>query len=115
MQAALYLVAGANHLLHPAAYLRMMPPHYASPAPLVLWSGIAEIAGGLGLLLPYTRRAAAVGITLMLLVYLDVHVWMAMHAGAWAPVPAWAVYLRIPLQFVLIAWALRYARAVPGF
>jgi uncharacterized membrane protein len=29
---------------------------------------------------------------------------MALHPEEFARIPAWALYLRLPLQFVLIAW-----------
>jgi uncharacterized membrane protein len=109
-QAVLYLAAGVNHLWHPQTYLAIMPPHYAHPAALIQLSGWAEIAGGAGLLVPVLRRAAAWGIIAMLVVYLDVHVFMASHPHRWAPIPAWAVYARIPIQLALIAWAAAFAR-----
>ncbi len=109
-QALLYLVAGANHFLHTATYVKIMPPHYSHPELLVQISGLAEIAGAVGLLVPATRRAAAIGIVAMLLVYFDVHIYMATHAAHFAPLPPWVLYARIPLQFVLIAWAAVYAR-----
>ena len=113
-QSLLYLVAGANHFLHTATYVKIMPPHYGHPALLVQISGAAEIAGAVGLLLPATRRAAAIGIIAMLLVYFDVHFYMATHTAQFAPLPPWTLYARIPLQFVLIAWAAVYAwRPVP--
>ena len=103
-------MAGANHLWHPATYLAIMPDHYSHPGFWVAFTGAAEIAAGLGLLLPQTRRAAAVGIILMLLVYFDVHLFMLRHAhDRFANLPHWALVARLPLQLVLIAWAARYA------
>jgi len=46
--AAFFVVAGTNHLLNPGSYLAMMPPHLPWHAALVIISGVAEIAGGLG-------------------------------------------------------------------
>ncbi len=89
-----------------------MPDHYSHPLALVKLSGVAEILGGLGLLLPATRRFSAVGIALMLVVFFDVHVFMLRHPGRFSEVPEWLLWARIPLQFVLIAWALYYARRV---
>ena len=109
-QALLYTVAGINHLWHPRMYLAIMPDHYTHPAVWVAFTGIAEIAAGPGLLPPQTRRAAAIGIILMLLAYLDVHSFMLQHAhDRFASLPYWALVARLPLQFALIAWAARYA------
>ena len=87
-----------------------MPDHYAHPEALVQLSGEAEILGGLGLLVPAMRRFSAAGIALMLVVFLDVHQYMARHPERFSDLPRWVLWARIPLQFVLIGWALAYAR-----
>ena len=59
-----FVGAGANHFLNPAPYLGMMPAELpaSTHAPLVYISGVFEILGGLGLILPATRRLAAWGL-----------------------------------------------------
>jgi len=109
-QSAFYVLAGINHFWHPSFYVHIMPDHYARPELWVRLSGIAEIAGGLGLLFPTTRRASAIGIVAMLVVFLDVHQFMLRHSELFPEVPTWTLWARIPLQFVLITWALYYAR-----
>jgi uncharacterized membrane protein len=117
-QSAFYFLAGINHFWHQPFYVHIMPDHYAHPGLWVQLSGIAEIAGGLGLLLPATRRASAIGIVAMLVAFLDVHQFMLRHFERFPEVPLWALWARIPLQFALIAWALYYARkgadSLPG-
>jgi uncharacterized membrane protein len=110
VQAIFYVAAGINHFWHTAMYTAIMPPHYSHPVALVQISGVAEILGGVGLLPRQTRRFAAWGIIAMLVVYFDVHIFMAMHPERFAAVPAWVLYGRIPLQFVLIAWAAVYTK-----
>ena len=46
----------------------------------------------------------------MLVVYFDVHIYMLRNASHFAGIPLWALYARLPLQLVLIAWALWYTR-----
>ena len=53
-----YIVAGSLHFIRPAPYLRIMPPYVPWHAETVGISGAFEILGGLGLLVPATRRAA---------------------------------------------------------
>ena len=113
-QSLLYLAGGVNHLWHPKLYVAIMPPHYSHPTAWVDFTGIAEIAGGVGLLLPSTRRPAAWGLILMLIGYFDVHFYMLRHADTFAPIPGWALRARIPLQFLLIAWAYVYTRREGG-
>ena len=109
-QSLFYVAAGINHFWHSKTYVAIMPPHYSDPLLLVQVSGAAEMLGGVGLMVPATRRLSAWGIIAMLVVYFDVHLYMAAHPERFAPLPAWAMYARLPLQFVLIAWAFAYAR-----
>jgi uncharacterized membrane protein len=106
--AALFVVAGTLHFIVPAPYIRIMPPALPHPALLVAISGAAEICGGLGLLLPLTRRAAAIGLALLLLAVLPANWHMAVVG--YSGIPGWALWLRIPLQLPLLWWALLYAR-----
>ena len=110
VQSLFYVAAGINHFWHSKTYTAIMPPHYSDPLLMVQVSGAAEVLGGVGLLVPSTRRISSWGIIAMLVVYFDVHLYMAAHTERFAPLPAWAMYARLPLQFVLIAWAYAYAR-----
>lgn len=106
--------AGANHFVHPAPYLGMMPAEIPASwhALLVQISGIAEIAGGLGLILPRTRRLAAWGLIALFIAVFPANVNMAVNhlpLGT-TTLPAWALWARLPLQILLIAWAWWYAR-----
>lgn len=112
-QSLLYVAGGINHFWHSRPYVGIMPPHYSHPLELVQASGIAEILGGIGLLIPATRRVSAWGIIAMLLVYYDVHIYMVQHPEQFAPIPPWALWARLPLQLVLMYWAYIYTRPEP--
>ena len=58
---------------------------------------------------PAVRRAAGWGLALLLVAVYPANVWMAM-AGVGGP--AWAMWARLPLQGVLVAWALAASGAV---
>ena len=60
--AAAYFVAGIAHLRSPAGFLAITPAWVPHPATVVALTGIAEIAGAVGLLIPKVRRAAAIGL-----------------------------------------------------
>lgn len=65
--AAFYGVAGLIHLANPAPFIRITPTWVAQPALVVTLTGIAEIAGSIGLLQPWfpaLRRAAGWGLAL---------------------------------------------------
>jgi uncharacterized membrane protein len=108
--------AGVNHFVSPAPYVGMMPAALPAPLTLVYVSGVAEILGGLGLILPATRRLAAWGVIALLIAVFPANLNMAIHhlpLGTHV-VPAWALWARLPLQLVLIAWAAMFARRDPA-
>ena len=110
--AAIFLISGTLHFIASRVYVRIMPPMLPAPLALVYISGAAEILGGLGLLIPTTRQAAAWGLVALLIAVLPANIHMAM---AQIPAPgvmgqSWAQWLRIPLQIPLIYWAWLYTR-----
>jgi uncharacterized membrane protein len=108
------VAAGINHFRDPGAYLAMMPSALPWPHALVAVSGVAEVAGGLGLILPSTRRWAAWGLVALLVAIFPANINMAVNhipLGG-RPVSPLFLWLRLPLQLPLIAWAYWYTR--PG-
>lgn len=108
--ALLYVVAGVGHFLAPARYEAIVPDYLPAHHALVLISGAAELAGGLGLLPASTRRAAAWGILALLVAVFPANLWMLQQHSRFPGIPVWALAARLPLQLVLIAWAARYTR-----
>ncbi|MBA2540061.1 MAG: DoxX family protein [Deltaproteobacteria bacterium] len=104
--------AGINHFLSPDTYIAMMPDALPAHRELVYLSGIAEAAGGLGLILPATRKLAAWGLILLLLAVFPANINMAVNNLALgdSAIPQWALWARLPLQVVLIAWAWWFTR-----
>jgi uncharacterized membrane protein len=75
-------------------------------------SGIAEILGGLGLIVPATRRLAAWGLIALYVAVFPANLNMALNhlpLGT-TPVATWLLWARLPLQLVLIVWAYWYTR-----
>ncbi|MVN76043.1 DoxX family membrane protein [Hymenobacter sp. HMF4947] len=105
--ALLFVGAGLLHFLKPETYLRIMPPALPAPRLLVLLSGVAEVAGGLGLLLPATRRWAAWGLLALLLAVFPANVYM-LQIQAQLHIPAWVAWARLPLQ-PLLMWGVWHA------
>ncbi len=66
--AAFFVVAGTNHFLNPGPYLAMMPPYLPWHEALIVVSGVAEIVGGLGILIPKMRWLAGWGLIVIVLV-----------------------------------------------
>lgn len=106
--ACMYILAGIVHFIKPKMYMRIMPRYLPAHKILVYLSGVAEILLGIGLLFPETRNVAVYGIVAILVIFLLVHFYMLSSKKAGAGIPKWVLILRIPLQFILIWWALYY-------
>ena len=113
---AFFVGAGANHFVNPAPYLAMMPAELPTAwhGPLNVISGAAEILGGLGLILPATRRFAAWGLIALLIAVFPANVNMAMNELPLGTthVPTWLLWARLPVQVVMVAWVYLFTRPV---
>lgn len=107
--AIVFIVAGMLHFLRPSPYAGIVPPALPHPLALVYLSGLAELAGGIGVLFPRTRVLAGRGLILLLIAVFPANVQMLVQARA-ANAPWWfeaALWLRLPVQVLLIAWVWR--------
>ena len=85
-----------------------MPPQVPAKREMVYASGVAEIAGGLGVLHSRTREAAAFWSIATLVAVFPANVYMAVDAERFergVPGGRVALWLRLPVQAVFIAWA----------
>jgi uncharacterized membrane protein len=112
LAAAFIAVAGVFHFLKPEMYLQIMPPYLPAPQLLVAVSGVAEIAGGIGLLIPSLRRAAGWGLILLLIAVFPANIYMVQHPGQFHFAP-WILWARLPFQGVFMAWVWFAARQRP--
>jgi uncharacterized membrane protein len=110
--ATLFVLAGVVHLVDPRLLLPIMPPWMPWPMACILISGVFELLGGLGLLVPVPkiRRLAGVGLVLLLIAVFPANIYMAAAHIQVHGVPAqpWMAWARLPLQPLLIAavwWA----------
>ncbi len=104
--ALFFIVAGVNHFLAPEIYLGMMPAWLPFKEAANVISGIAEILGGLGLLIPRFRRAAAWGLIALLIAIFPANLHVALQGSmpGLDDAPAWLLWLRLPFQVVFVAW-----------
>jgi uncharacterized membrane protein len=102
-----FIQAGVTHFVIPGTYRGIVPPGWGDPAMLVRVSGVAEIAGGVGVLVPRTRRPAGFGLIALLAAVFPANVYMARNPERFAKIPAWALYARLPLQPLAMWWAWR--------
>lgn len=111
-----YVLAGCLHFVAPETYERVVPPQFPRPRTLVYLSGIAEVVLGVGVLFERTRRPSAWGLVALLVAVFPANVYMAtgdefdlqdLPAQLRDPHDA-ALWARLPLQAVLVAWAWWY-------
>jgi uncharacterized membrane protein len=111
---ALFMIGiGITHFVATSAFVAIVPAWLPAPRLLVLVSGVCEIAGGVGLVVPGVQRAAAIGLVLLYVAVFPANVNMAVHHidQLGVRLPAAALWARLPFQLVFIAWAWWLARA----
>ncbi|MDQ6835973.1 MAG: DoxX family membrane protein [Actinomycetota bacterium] len=103
-----FVSAGVMHFVKPRIYARIMPPYVPAPEAMVYASGVAEAAGGAGLMLGGHRRLAGWWLIATLVAILPANVHMALHAEDYPQVPGGAptLWARLPFQGLFIAWVL---------
>ena len=101
-----FIFGGAMHFARPRWYLAIMPPYVPAPEAMVYASGVAEIAGGVGLTIPRYRRRAGWWLIATLAGVFPANLHMALHPEEFDQLPggAPALWARLPLQAVFIAW-----------
>ena len=108
VMALFYIIAGINHFRVPRLYQKIIPTYFPNPSLLNILSGAIEIILGSSLLFPPTTQYAAWGIILLLIAVFPTHIFMLTNPKASMGLPKWLLYLRLPLQFLLMYWAYTY-------
>ena len=111
---AALIAAGANHFRIPDFYVGIMPPYMPWHLALVYLSGVAEIVLGGSLLFERSSRTAAWGAIALFVAVFPANLHMAMHAGLYPQFSPAALWMRLPLQAALIAWAYWLTRTTSG-
>ncbi len=113
--AVAFIIAGTLHFIAPGQYQKIIPRQLPAPAALVAISGVAEIAGGVGLLIPPLRKAAVYGLIALLIAVFPANIYMATSHDKIPNlhIPPWLLWLRLPFQIIFIAWVW-YVRPIPS-
>ena len=110
---AFFVLAGLNHFRDPSFYLRIMPPYLPWHLFLVYLSGGFEIVLGGLLFFPNLTRIAGFGLIALLIAIFPANIHMAANPELYPDIKPIALWIRLPLQGVLIAWAYWYTRGAP--
>lgn len=102
-----FVGVGVLHFTHLPIFVAMMPDYLPLHRELVWLSGGFEILGGIGLLVPATRRFAAWGLLALLVAVFPANVNMALNEIylpiEWLPQSPAGLWLRLPFQLVFLA------------
>ena len=102
------VAVGILHFVRPDGFVKIVPSFLPAPRALVLVSGFFEILGGVGLLVPRTRRAAAIGLVALYIAVFPANINMALNdiQPSDGHIPGALLWLRLPFQllFVALAW-----------
>lgn len=103
--AMIFITAGVLHFAKTAFFLRIMPPYIPWHLFFVYVSGVFEIALGVLLLIPKFSDPAARGLIVLLIMVFPANIYMAMNPKSFPEFSVTALYGRLVVQFILIAWA----------
>lgn len=114
--AGFFAFAGAMHFVAPRGYESTVPPALAARRrEIVALSGVAEVAGGLAVLHPATRRFGRWWLLALLVAVFPANLHMAVNPEQvpgldLRKVPRWALWARLPLQPLAMLWVWRATR-----
>lgn len=107
----LFILAGINHFAQTDFYVRIMPPYLPWHLELVYLSGLLEVLLGTMLLIRRYTTLAAWGLIALLIAVFPANIHMALNPELYPSMAPLVLWLRLPLQGVLIAWAYWFTRA----
>ncbi len=86
--------------------IRMTPQWVPRPRAMVFFTGLCELAGAIGLVIPETRRAAGIALILFFIAVLPANIHAARAKVTLRGRPATPLWLRLPMQilFIVLAW-----------
>ena len=111
--AVVFVPFGLFHVVEPDRFLPIMPPVIPDPRLVIIATGIAEILGGLGLLVPITRRGAGLGLAAYVVCVYPANLYHALWHVHVPPLPDswWYHGPRLAFQPVLV-WLSGFAAGV---
>jgi uncharacterized membrane protein len=107
--AALLGGSGVLHLVRPRVYEWLVPPELGDARAWVTVTGVAELGTAALLALPATRRSGGWAAAGLLTAFVPAHL-HTFRVIPRRPLPVAVAAVRLPLQFPLVAAALRIAR-----
>ncbi len=106
------IVAGAKHFTDPEPFEKIIPDYLPYHWPLVYISGFFEVLAGVGLLIPQVSRVAAWILVVLFITVFPANLYQAVNNIAVPALPhdPPLIWLRLPFQALLVAWAWWFTR-----
>ena len=105
-----FAIGGVFHFTKTELEMSIVPPWIPDARAAVLVSGVCELLGAAGLLIPRLRVSVLWGLFALVIAVTPCHIYMLQYPAHFPAAPYWALVLRIPLQLLLlwlIAWTAR--------
>lgn len=112
--AIVFIGMGINHFVPKSAHVmsKLIPPGLRregilTPLNLVYFTGLCEVAGGIGILVPWTRTAAAIALVVFLIAVFPANAYAAAHPDRFGSIaiPFWRRYLAQLALILLVVLA----------
>jgi uncharacterized membrane protein len=106
--ALFYAAAAYIHLAMPTMFMPVMPDWVPAPHQVILFTGLCEAAGAIGLIIPFTRRWAGIALAAYAICVFPVNIKHAIYGPPIHGISNMWLYHgpRLLLQPVLVWWAL---------
>ena len=103
--AIFFTCAGILHFVAAPMYVKIMPPYLPAPLELVYISGVFEILGGIGILIPFLQIPAGYGLVALMVAVFPANINMVVnYAQIGFDFPLFLLWVRLPMQGLLIWW-----------
>lgn len=100
--ALFFFAGGIAHFVVADFFTMAMPDYLGYHKELVIISGVFEILGAIGILLPQTRLLAGYGLIALIVAVYPANVNMALHPEKYKDIPELFLYIRLPFQFLFV-------------
>ena len=107
----MFILAGILHFVFPKKYEAIMPSYIPKPKEMVFWSGVAELLGGIGIMIVQTKVISGWGLILLLIAVFPANWDMFLQSFRKKKQRhlTLLLFLRLPIQFWLIYWVFEAA------
>jgi uncharacterized membrane protein len=97
-----FVIGSVCHFLLTDTFVRTVPPYIPWPQAAVYVSGVFELLGAIGILIPRVRSAAGICLIVLTICVTPANVYMWMHAERFAGFPPALLAGRLAFQIVLL-------------